>query len=193
MSTPTSQTPTAAPPISTAATMPLQPSMATQLALPSKLTKKILELEFIEMTELLPDTWRLQEEDSGCCRQRRSQQKGPVTDILVWVECYTSLVTVLASRYPSKTPDLMAYMKTIVKAHRSFMGEGWVSYDTCYRRKAAAMKSLDWGTIDFPYTTRHLWVTQKRCHGAGTVQVTCTHLKTVHMLQMFHVPSIGHR
>ena len=43
----------------------------------------------------------------------------------------------------------MAYMRTIVKAQRSFAGEGWVTYDTCYRRKAAASKSLDWSMIDF--------------------------------------------
>jgi hypothetical protein len=113
------------------------------------LVKKILDLEFIEMTELLPDTWRLQEEDVGCCHQRQGQRKGPVTDILVWVECYASLVAVLASGHPKKMQEFMAYMRSIVKAHRTFTGEGWVSYDTCYHRKAAVSKSLDWDTIDF--------------------------------------------
>lgn len=101
------------------------------------------------MSELLPDTWRLQEEDSGCCHQRRGQRKGPITDIVIWVECYSILTAVLSTNYPSKTPNFMAYMRTITKAHRSFVGEGWVSYDTCYRRKAAVSKSLEWGVIDF--------------------------------------------
>ena len=39
-------------------------------------------------------------------------------------------------------PDKSARTKT----HRSFAGEGWVTY---YRRKASFTKSLDWGQVDF--------------------------------------------
>ncbi len=101
------------------------------------------------MSELLPDTWRLQEEDSRCCHQRRGQRRGPIKDILIWIECYSSLISTLTTQYPQKTPQFMSYMKTIVKAHRTFMGDGWVVYDTCFRRQAAVSKSLDWGIIDF--------------------------------------------
>ena len=89
------------------------------------------------------------EEEPGCCHQWRSQRSGPITDILVWIECYASMVSVLATRYSSKKPQLMTYLKTIVKAHRTYTGEGWVTYDVCFRRKAAITKSLDWGKIDF--------------------------------------------
>ena len=65
---------------------------------------------------------------------------GPVTDILLWVECYASLVEVLCTGHPDKVLEFMAYQRTIVKAHRTFLGVGWVTYDTCFRRKAAAMK-----------------------------------------------------
>ena len=97
------------------------------------------------MHELLPDS---QEEDSRCCYQCRSNRRGPVTDILIWIECYSSLVAILSTRYPDKTPQLMSYMRTIVKAQRTFSGEGWVSYDMCFRGKAALSKSLEWGVID---------------------------------------------
>ena len=43
----------------------------------------------------------------------------------------------------------MAHQKTIVKAHRTYAGQGWVTYDMAYRRRAANSKSLDWGVIDF--------------------------------------------
>ncbi len=119
------------------------------LSLPAKLVKKIQDLEFVEMSELLTDSWRFQEDEAKCCHQRKGQRRGPITDILIWVECYSSLVATLSQRYPDKTPHLMAYMKTIVKAQRTFVGEGWVTYDACYRRKAAAAKTLDWGIIDF--------------------------------------------
>ena len=100
------------------------------------------------MQELVPDTWN-EDQEKCCSHTRRGQRRGPVTDILVWVECYSSLVSVLASRYPEKTPQFMAYQRTIVRAQRSFTGEGWFTYDTCYRRKAALTKSLDWANVDF--------------------------------------------
>ena len=102
------------------------------------------------MSELVPDTWRYNEEDPRCYHERRrSQRRGPVTDILLWIECYSSLVGVLSLKFPDKTPQFMSYQQTIVKAHRSYIGEGWVTYDTCYHRKAAMTKSLEWGHVDF--------------------------------------------
>ena len=118
--------------------------------LPTKLIKRILDLEYIDMVDLIPDSWRLQEEEpSKCCHQSKRQRRGPVTDILLWVECYATMVEVLATKYPSKMPGLMSYQRTIVRAHRTFQGDSWATYDTCYRRKAAARKSLDWGAVDF--------------------------------------------
>lgn len=56
------------------------------------------------------------------------------------------MVTVLATKHPEKTAGFMSYLNTIVKAQRTFAGEGWVTYDACYRRKAAITK---WGEVDF--------------------------------------------
>lgn len=92
------------------------------------------------------DRWRPLEEESKCCHQRWVQCRGPISDILVWVECCSTMVAVLAARYPGKTPQQMGYLKTIVKAQRSFVGEGWVTYDSCYRRRS---KSLNLDIIDF--------------------------------------------
>jgi len=116
---------------------------------PAKVVKRILDLEFVDMSELLSEAWSTVEEESKCCHQRRPSRRAPISNILVWVECYSYMVAILASRYPDKTAQLMAYQRTIVHAHRSFVGDGWAIYDTCYRRKAAATKSLDWGQIDF--------------------------------------------
>ena len=43
----------------------------------------------------------------------------------------------------------MAYQRTIIKAQRCFVGDGWVTYDSTHRQASAASKSLDWGLIDF--------------------------------------------
>ena len=117
--------------------------------LPPKLVKRILSLEFVDMSELIPESWKFTEEDTSCCHHNRVPRRGPVTDILLWVECYSMLVAVLASQYPAKVPQMMAYQKTIVKAYKTYIGQGWVTYDTCYRRRAANTKSLDWDMIDF--------------------------------------------
>ena len=100
------------------------------------------------MSELLPDTWNLQEEERGC-RSRRTPCRRLVTDILVWLECFASLVAVLSTQHPNKVTHFMTYQRTIIKAQRCFVGDGWVTYDSTYRRAAAASKSLDWGVIDF--------------------------------------------
>ena len=111
--------------------------------LPSKLIKKILDLEYNDMAELLPDYWDMEEDGTSCCsHSHHSQCKRPITNILTWLECYSSLVSVLATRYPNNMGHFMAYQKTIIKAHRSFVGKDWIMYDTCYRRKAANIKSL---------------------------------------------------
>ena len=115
--------------------------------LPSKLVQKILDLEFVETAELVPDSWRLEEVDYQYCSSHNPciPKRGPVMNILLWVECYSSLVAVLSSKYPNKTSHFMAYQKTIIKAHHSFIGEGWVVYNTCFRRKAANMKKIGLG------------------------------------------------
>ena len=112
-----------------------------------RLVKKILALEFIDMWELLPESWRLESTESGCCNPRRPR-RGLVTSFPLWVECYASLVAILAARYPEKTPHFMAYLRTITRASRNFDGTAWASYDMAYRRQAANQRSLDWGIID---------------------------------------------
>jgi len=73
--------------------------------LPPKLVKRILNLEFIDMSELIKDQWKPEEEEeSNCCHHNWMPYRGPVTDILVWVECYSTLVAVLSTQYPAKVP-----------------------------------------------------------------------------------------
>ena len=75
-------------------------------------------------------------------------QERPSNKHLIVGECYLSLVAVLSSNYSNKIGHFMVYQKTIIKVHQSFVGEGWVVYDTYFRRKAANMKNLDWGEVD---------------------------------------------
>ena len=75
-------------------------------------------------------------------------QRGLVVDVLFWLECYSSLVAVLATKHLHHISDFMAYQRTIIKASKNFEGTAWVIYDCCYRRRAAPTKSLSEANID---------------------------------------------
>ena len=111
-----------------------QPTAANPfpLELPPKLIKKILDLD---MAELLSDFWDTEE----CSHSHGSSRKHLITNILLGMqgillsmqgillgmhyplECYVALISVLATRYPLHTVYFMAYQRTIVKAHWSFV------------------------------------------------------------------------
>ena len=102
------------------------------------------------MSELIPDSWRFSEEETKCCHApRRSSKRGPITNILLWLDCYSTMASVLISKFSDKAQELWAYQRTIIVAQRDFEGDAWVTYDTCYRRQAANRKSLDWSRLDF--------------------------------------------
>lgn len=59
------------------------------------------------------------------------------------------MVQVLLTRFPEKTNEFILYQRTIIIAVRDYDEEAWVSYDSCFRRQAAAHKALNWSQIDF--------------------------------------------
>ena len=112
--------------------------------MPEKICKKILNLEFVEMYELLPEAWTTEQSQSeGCCHQAHcSTHCVPITNILVWTECYSSLMSILGSAYPSVISKLMAYQQTIITACRNFEESAWAVYDCIYRCQVAAQHFL---------------------------------------------------
>ena len=70
---------------------------------PPKLLRKIWNLEYVDMWELLPESWRLKQQAESCCRSQRPR-RGLVTNLALWTECYAMLVAVLASRFLKRHP-----------------------------------------------------------------------------------------
>ena len=107
-------------------------------SLPLKIAK-VLDLDFIEMSEISLDD-PLQHSPGHppllACP--------PIQNISVWVEKFSVMAALLASRFPEKAPELFAYQPSIVRAERNFVDNCWVDYDRCYRREALAAKNLDW-------------------------------------------------
>ena len=119
------------------------------LLIPENIANKILKLDFVDTAELRPESWlfesETQEKPLSSLFKKRKQ---PVTDILIWTQCFASYTAVLAGKFQGCTPHLMAYMSTIIGCYRKFEGYGWVVYDTSYRRRAAIKKTLNWSEID---------------------------------------------
>ena len=114
-------------------------------ALPQRVVKRILALEFVEILELRANIWpddANQQEGTG--QSRHQPAKPPVNDVRLWLECYALMAAVLATRFPKKAPELWAYQTTIVKAAHAYEGLNWVSYDRQFRREMLAHKDLNW-------------------------------------------------
>lgn len=116
--------------------------------IPETTYTKIVNLEFVDMADLKPSSWLLHSEEDEKAAFPFRKKKEPVTDILIWIQCYAAMATILAEHHPSKLPHLLAYQSTIVRCAQRYQGVSWVAYDIHYRRKAAMTKSLDWGIID---------------------------------------------
>ena len=71
---------------------------------PEEMKKEIWDLEYVDIGELLPETWNLQQiqQDQGlhCCHQAKTSRQGPVTNLLLWLEGYSIPVTVLSPLFP---------------------------------------------------------------------------------------------
>ena len=94
----------------------------------------------------MSEPWKFMEEVESCCHQNRLSHRGPVTDILLWIECYSIFIAVLASQYSTKVPQMMTYQKTILKAHKTYCT---LDKDGQHISSTANTKCLDWDVIDF--------------------------------------------
>lgn len=108
-------------------------------SLPPKVVRKILDLEFVEMTEITLDDF-----PSSTAGHPPLPARPPIQDISVWLERYSIMAALLSSRFPEKAPELFAYQASIVRAERNYDDRRWVAYDRRYRREALAQKDLNW-------------------------------------------------
>ena len=108
-----------------------------------KVVKRVLALEFVEMSELRADVWV---EDlpltEGIHPTRRPPSKPPVTDIKIWLECFSHMAALLTARFPEKTPEFWAYQSTILRAAHNYEG------GSQYRRAMLARRDLNWSTTN---------------------------------------------
>ena len=104
-------------------TMPVGMFMGDfMLPLPDSVVAKIRKLEFVDMSDLKPESWLLDEEaDEKSVAAHFKTKKKPITDILIWIICCRACTIV-----PHPYPQFMAYLATIVRCHHKFEGLSWV-------------------------------------------------------------------
>ena len=78
-----------------------------------------------------------------CAHRSRS-----VTDILTWLQCYGTYVSVLAPSQPELIPELMSYMSLIIRVSQDYSGLAWVRYDAAFRRQAALTGNKRWSVVN---------------------------------------------
>ena len=103
----------------------------------------ILDLEFVEISEVtcIADNPQIPGRPPPPVRPA-------ITDISQWVERFSLMATILATRFPLKAPEFWAYQATIVRAERNYEGTRWVAYDRQFRREALARRDLNWSVTD---------------------------------------------
>ena len=125
--------------------------------IPPKLVAKILSYKFVDLTELLPenlddplsDTTSFTIENSTIVPVSRSsaREHNSALDILSWVECFNSYISVIATHRPDRARDLLAYMALIIRTAKRFGGKAWFHYDRAFRREAEVNNVQDWSTM----------------------------------------------
>ena len=93
-------------------------------SLSMKVVKKILDLEFVEMSEVMIDDML-----PAVPGRPPPPARLPITDISQWVERFSLMAAVLCSKFPDKVAELFAYQASIVRAERNYEGKRWVAYD----------------------------------------------------------------
>ena len=109
-------------------------------AIPARIVKRILELDFVELSEITMD--------DDLPQQTPGRPRLPITDIYQWVERFSVMAALLSSRFPLKAPEFWAYQASIVRAERNYEGRCWVAYDRQFRREALSRKDINWSVPD---------------------------------------------
>ena len=132
--------------------------ISSPLAVPARLSDRILRGEFIELDDLLPDelgnparnSFELVPTSEGLSLRESTarRQKRHVDDLTSWLEAWTVYCSVVLSAAPHRCQELLAYQAIIATASRQFYPEAWLSYDRQFRRAAAGSTALRWNTID---------------------------------------------
>ena len=130
-------------------------------AIPTKLLKKMHNWEYIELSQLLPQS---SSHDAAMDAQRfalfpgfelvRAKPQKMIANIVDWMKCFTTYVAAMAIKFPESVTEMLAYQLVIIKASQQYDGLYWRVYDTHFRVNAAASGNRKWSQLDTDLYTR---------------------------------------
>ena len=128
--------------------------------IPGQYNKDIQCGEFsFDLSKLLPKNLSLHDEEDNLVLSlensvvkvsKKSKQTAstPITDIEQWTTAFTSYMSVLIDKLPTRSQELLQYVSLIRYAARVHKGLGWAIYDFKFRQKASVNKSINWSVVD---------------------------------------------
>ncbi|XP_078379992.1 uncharacterized protein LOC144662898 [Oculina patagonica] len=133
--------------------------------IPGQYIKDIQSGEFFDLSKLLPKNLSLYDEDDNVLlslensvvkvsKKSKPTASTSITDIEQWTTAFTSYMSVLIDKFPTRSQELLQYISLIRYAARVHKGLGWAIYDFKFRQKASVNKSLNWSVVD-----TQLWLT----------------------------------
>ena len=130
-------------------------------AIPTKLLKKMHNWEYIELSQLLPQS---SSHDAAMDAQRfalfpgfelvRVKPQKMIANIGDWMKCFTTYVVAMAIKFPESVTEMLAYQLVIIKASQQYDGLYWRVYDIHFRVNAAASGNRKWSQLDTDLYTR---------------------------------------
>ena len=119
-------------------------TMGTGLpALPKKLVAKILANEYIDFAELPPARGKTRPASQALEGQvivvqaaDFLQTRKIIPDLATWVQCFSLYVATIATKFPGRVPELMAYQTIIAIASQRYRWPSWIVYDQNFRQEA---------------------------------------------------------
>ena len=115
--------------------------------IPARLVQLIQALEYVEM---LPDNIALAERlaalPPGLAPRKPPGEReiGGDRALATWVWSFATYVAIVATAYPERVGDMLAYLHLVVREASTF---GWLTYDAVFRRNQEG-SSAPWNSLD---------------------------------------------
>ena len=129
-------------------------------AVPKRITDRILNGEFIDFNDLLPEALALSSaspiqvhvgsERLHLVQEHHSPErvKRHMHDYATWSEAWTAYLFVVVSSSPRWTQELLAYQAIITDCNQKYSEDDWLAYDRQFRAAAASNPRLRWDVIE---------------------------------------------
>ena len=110
----------------------------------AKVVTQIVSCKFIDMVKLVPEnleelrpvTPSFSIEGSTIIPSSKTNPRKvkEISDIMTWVEAFTSYISVMSAYFPHRARDLLAYMALVMRTEKRYGGSAWRHYDRAFRR-----------------------------------------------------------